>query len=127
MELSIFLAKVIGLGLVLISLSLLLNKKNVDLLFDLYMHAAAVYLTGIFETFLGLAFVFSHNVWTPDFRVIITLIGWILLLRGVGRSLFPTRIPIILEKFRHLRSIITPLSVFILLIGVYLAYSGFSR
>lgn len=127
MELSIFLAKVIGLLLMLVAVTLLVNRKNVDLLFDIYRHPAAVLLTGILDTVLGIVFVLGHNVWTLDFRGIITVIGWILLVRGVGRILFPSRVTHMLEKFKKMQSVVAPLLIFVFLIGAYLAYIGFTR
>lgn len=126
MELSLFLAKVIGLGLMLIVASLLSNRKNIDLLFDAYKSASAVYVTGIFETFLGLSVVLSHNIWTADFRVVITLVGWLLLVRGVERSFFASRVPPVLEKFKKLQSLYLPLLVALFVLGAYLAYAGFT-
>lgn len=100
MEQSVFLAKTIGLLLMLVAGALLVNRKSVDLLFNIYSHPEAVFLTGILETVLGIVFILGHNVWTLDFRVIITFIGWILLMRGVGRIFYTSRIPHILEKFQ---------------------------
>jgi len=125
MELSLFLAKVIGLTLILVASALVVNKKNIDLLFGLYKHPTAVFITGILETVLGIVFALSHNIWTPDFRGIITFVGWILLLRGVGRIFFPFRVTNKLEKFRKMESAFTPLLIFVILIGAYLAYMGF--
>lgn len=126
MELSLFLAKVIGLTLVLVASALVVNKKNIDLLFGLYKHPTAVFITGILETVLGIVLALSHNIWTPDFRGIITFVGWILLLRGVGRIFFPFRVTNKLEKFRKMESAFTPLLIFVILIGAYLAYMGFT-
>lgn len=110
----------------LVSASMLINRKNIDLLFEAYKSTAAVYITGILETFLGIALVLGHNMWTADFRVVITLIGWMLLLRGAGRVLFPSRIPRVLGKFRTMQSTFTPLLAVIFLLGAYLAYMGFA-
>ncbi len=126
MELSLFLAKVIGLFLVLAAATLLVNRKNVDLLFNLYSRPAAVYLTGFLETVLGIVLILVNNVWVLDFRIIITLIGWILLVRGIGRILFPSRVIHMLKKFKKMQSIITPLLIFVFLVGAYLAYMGFT-
>lgn len=126
MELSILLAKIIGLILMLVASALLINRKNVDLLFGLYKHSEAVFITGILETVLGIVFILSHNVWTLDFRGIITAVGWILLVRGVGRTLFPSRVTRMLSKFKKMRSLMTPLLIFVFLIGAYLAYVGFT-
>jgi hypothetical protein len=57
---------------------------------------------------------------------VLTLIGWILLLRGTGRTFFPARVPSLLEKFRNARSAFVPLLAVVFLIGAYLAYSGFA-
>lgn len=109
-----------------VATALLINKKNVDLLFSLYKHAEAIFITGMLETTLGIVFVLNHNIWTLDYRGIITAIGWILLIRGVGRILFPTRVVRMLVKFKKMRSIMTPLLIFVFLVGAYLAYVGFT-
>lgn len=126
MELSLFLAKMIGSGLALVALSMLLNRKHINLLFDAYKHPSVVYITGFLETFLGIALVTSHNIWTPDFRVVITLIGWTLLLRGVGRLFVPSQIPHLLNRFRTMQAFFTPILFALFLLGVYLAYAGFT-
>lgn len=126
MELSLFLAKVIGLVLILVSIGLLINKKNTNLLFNLYSHPEAVLLTGVLETFLGIMFILNHNIWTLDFRGVLTFIGWMLLIRGLGRILFPSKVTNMLKKFKKTQSLLSILLVFVLLIGLYLAYSGFT-
>lgn len=126
MELSLLLAKVIGISLMVISMALLVNKKGVDLLFSIYSHTEVVFITGIVEVFLGVLLIINHNIWTFDFRVVITIIGWILLLRGLGRTFFPGRVPAMLRKFKKMIWIFTPLLIFIFLIGAYLTYSGFT-
>jgi hypothetical protein len=126
MDLSIFLAKTIGLVLTLVAASLIVDRRNIDLLFNAYRSSAVVFITGIVELFLGIALVVSHNVWALDFRVVITLIGWMLLVRGLGRTFFPSRIPSMLGRLQHARFVFTPLLFVILLIGAYLAYSGFA-
>src|SRR4030042_3411621 len=126
LEQSIFLAKVIGLLLMLVAGALLSNRKNVDLLFSIYSHPEAVFLTGFLETVLGIAFALGHNIWTPDFRGVITFIGWILLIRGIGRIFYPTRATRMLEKYKKMQSLFVPLLIFVVLIGAYLAFMGFT-
>lgn len=125
MELSVLLAKIIGLLLMLVASALLVNRKNIDLLFDIYSHSEAVFLTGILETVLGILFVLNHNVWTPDFKGVITFVGWILLVRGIGRIFFPSRVIGMLERFKKSQSALAPLLIFVFLVGAYLAYMGF--
>lgn len=126
MELSLLLAKVLGLGLMLVTASMLANRRNISLLFDAYKNPAPIYITGIIETFLGLFLVVSHNIWTADFRLLITAIGWILLARGVGRIFSPERTARLLTGFKNAESLFAPLLILIFLLGAYLAYEGFA-
>jgi len=126
MELSLLLAKIMGLALMLASLALLINRKSVDLLFKLYNHKEAVFVTGFLETILGLMLILIHNIWTFDFRGIITFIGWILLLRGLGRLFNPARSLRLLGKLKNLQKSFGYLLVIVFLIGAYLTYIGFT-
>jgi hypothetical protein len=126
MELSIFLAKVIGPVLMLVCLSLAIDRRNIDLLFETYRSSAAVFITGVVELFLGTAMIVSHNIWALDFRIVLTLIGWLLLVRGIGRTFFPSRVAKTLAGFGTARSVVVPLLILVFLIGAYLAYSGFT-
>jgi hypothetical protein len=51
-----------------------------------------VYLFGLFDCAAGLAIVLTHNVWTANWRMLITLIGWLMLFRGAVRILIPETI-----------------------------------
>ncbi|MEI6327392.1 MAG: hypothetical protein WCO78_04740 [Candidatus Roizmanbacteria bacterium] len=124
MELSIFLAKLLGLTLVIVSTALIVNKKNVDLLFQIYSHPGAVFLTGIVEIFIGLILVLIHTVWTFDFRSIISAVGWILLLRGVGRLVYPTHITHLIKVYEKKKSVLMSLLIIVLFVGIYLVYAG---
>lgn len=125
MQLSLALAQMIGIFLMLVSASMIVRRRTIDLLFEAYEKATTVYVTGIVETMLGIIMVLNHNIWTADFRVAITLIGWMLLLRGVGRTFFPRETAKTLAKFRKMESYFVPLLVGIFIFGAYLAYKGF--
>jgi hypothetical protein len=110
----------------LVALSMALNRNNIELLFEAYRSSAAVFITGVVELILGIAMVVSHNVWTLDFRVVLTLIGWGLLARGVGRTLFPSRVVSMLASFRRAQSAFVPLLIVVFLVGAYLSYNAFA-
>ncbi len=48
-----------------------------------------IFLAGVLLLIAGVAIVQAHNLWTDDWRVIITLLGWLGVLGGVGRIFFP--------------------------------------
>jgi hypothetical protein len=50
-----------------------------------------IILIGILALVAGLAIVNAHNLWVSDWRVIITILGWLAIIRGVLSLLFPAR------------------------------------
>ncbi len=122
MELSIFLAKVLGLYLVIVPLAVLVNRKRLPRLVEEFSTNIGLnILASIFALVLVLLLVVSHNVWTADWRVIITILGWLTLAKGVVRLLF-------LEQVQKLARISLKLWFLVLfvLVGLYLSYVGFS-
>jgi uncharacterized membrane protein YhaH (DUF805 family) len=51
--------------------------------------ATHVYLNGTLLFVAGLAIVRAHNHWTRGWPVLITLVGWIAMLGGLGRMVAP--------------------------------------
>lgn len=90
MDISLFLGRLIGLMLIIMYAGVLKN-------FHLYRgyirsiteHPILLYLSGFLNLLLGLILIFVHNLWVPDWRVLITIFGWLLALSGTFRILFP--------------------------------------
>jgi hypothetical protein len=59
---------------------------------DFMGNIALIWLVGILALVTGLAIVNVHNMWVGDWRVIITILGWLAILRGVVSLLFPAKI-----------------------------------
>ena len=127
MCLSIFLAQVIGLYLFLVSLAMLVHqhrfKKTMS---DLLGNVMLITLTGALMLVLGLLIVVDHNIWIPDWPVIITIIGWILLLQGLMRLFVPDAF-IKMAKDMQGKVVYTLLCWIRLFIGIYLIWAGFSQ
>lgn len=48
--------------------------------------------TGYITFLLGLATLVAHNIWVADWRVFITILGWITLLKGIEKIGLPDRV-----------------------------------
>jgi 4-amino-4-deoxy-L-arabinose transferase-like glycosyltransferase len=48
-----------------------------------------IFLSGLISLGVGLALVLTHNVWTRDWRLIITIFGWLAVIGGVLRIVTP--------------------------------------
>ena len=47
---------------------------------------ALIFMTGVLALVAGLAIVNAHNLWVRDWRVVVTILGWLFILRGVIES-----------------------------------------
>ncbi len=95
MDRSIQLAKLIGPPFLAVGLGLLVNQKTYwDMTDEVIRHPSAVsnmliYLSGVLAMIVGLAVVNAYRSWTLDWRVVITIIGWLFLLVGIARIVLP--------------------------------------
>jgi len=89
MEATIFLVQFWGWFFVIESLIYLFRLK---VFLERLGDRAFVTLDGYLSFTLGLVTIILHNIWVADWRVIITVLGWLFLLRGVVRISFPETI-----------------------------------
>jgi hypothetical protein len=122
-----FLSRLIGLFFILVALPLVAHKQaSVETLTALAHNAPLLLTLGMMFLAVGLAIVLVHNVWSGGvLPVIVTLLGWVTLIRGLLLlSLAPETLAgllttIHLEQFFYLYMAIS------LLVGAYLTYGGF--
>lgn len=90
MQTSIFIARLIGPVMIVAGLSVLLNRQSFAAMAkDFLANRGLMFLGGLMVMLAGLAIVLTHNVWTADWRVIVTLFGWLLTIAGAIRILEP--------------------------------------
>lgn len=123
--LSFFLAKVLGTYVVLVCLAVLLRRRSLRRMLEGAGDTQILaFISGALVLILGLLVVISHNVWTSDYRGVITFLGWLTVFKGVVRLFFPDQV--VGWSRRAFRSIwYTPLIVLFLLLGLWLAAVGF--
>ena len=89
---SIFLAKLIGPVCLVIGLALLTNGAAFRTLAGEFLNSPALtFLSGVITLPAGLAVVLTHNVWAGDWRILITILGWLAVIGGAVRLLAPQR------------------------------------
>lgn len=75
---SIYLAKLLGPALAAAGFGMLLNPSAyAAMVSDMLDDPALIYVAAVIGLIAGTALVLAHNIWTGDWRVIITLFGWI--------------------------------------------------
>jgi uncharacterized membrane protein len=125
MDLSLFWAKFLGIYLLIIGLMWLLRKEHFHrLLTDIFSSKGTIAVTGIINLLLGLAIVITHPIWHWNWQGLITLLGYLLVLSGILRLAFTAEAQTFARKFERYQNWI-PMMILIL-IALYLIYSGFS-
>ncbi|MCR4311390.1 MAG: hypothetical protein NUV54_02375 [Candidatus Taylorbacteria bacterium] len=90
MDFTFLVLKIFSVYLVLSGLFLIVRGKTLPLLLkDLFAHPAVVYLAGAFLVCAGALLVIQQNVWDGTLRTLVTVIGWLTLLKGVVYLFFP--------------------------------------
>jgi len=125
METTIFLAKFWGWLLVIISLIFLFKKRTfLEEIYRLAEDKGFALLSGYVAFIVGLMTVILHNVWVADWRVIITVFGWISLIKGVTRIGFPGFMQKFTTLFKNSPMLIRFMLVIMIFLGVWLVWMG---
>lgn len=123
---SIVLARFFGLYLAIISIFMLVRSDSVrEMLTDFANSKAVMFLTAIITLMLGIILVILHNVWTPNWRVVVTLLAWITLIKGILRLFIPESAVKMMSKFTSNKSAYYITAIITLIVGVFLIYQGF--
>ncbi len=90
MQTSIFMARLIGPVMLAVGIAVLINGRAFRAISDDFMASRALmFISGLLAMPTGLAIVLTHNVWTADWRVLITLFGWLTAIGGAVRLIAP--------------------------------------
>ncbi|MHA1133139.1 MAG: hypothetical protein ACTSRM_02500 [Alphaproteobacteria bacterium] len=127
MNTSIFIAKLIGPLFFVIGLALLVSsaayREAAD---EVIKSRALLYVFGCIGFAVGLAIVLTHNVWVWGWPVIITILGWLLMVRGALRILIPQQVADLGAKVLQRNPNLLPIGGFVMLvIGAILGYFGY--
>jgi hypothetical protein len=128
MDTSRFLAKALGIYLLIVSVATLANMEHFIQMVDaLLSNAPLMFVTGFFTLILGILFVLSHNIWQWDWRLMITIFAWMTLLKGASIILYPQLISVASMLFIQDTMSVYISAILDAILGVLLCYFGFRR
>ena len=128
MQRSIYLAKLIGPIMLVVGLGMLLNGAAYRTIVTQFLQSyALIYLSGIAGMLIGLALVHAHNEWRSDWRVIITLLGWLSLIGGICRTLVPQEVAAIGGGLFAGAPTLMIAGFVVLVLGGVLSYFGYAE
>ena len=82
--LTIQLARIYGVVAFTAALAALLSPKRMSLIIaDFETAPALVFMAALFALILGLVMVMIHNLWTDIAAILVSLFGWVVLIKGI--------------------------------------------
>ncbi len=124
MNISNYLAQLWGITIVVVSFVLLIKPILLKRLFADVENGAILFFLGIVTFATGLAMVLVHNLWVPDWRVSITILGWLTLLKGLDLLFLPERMKKRWPIMKNWQWLL--IFTILLLSGLVLTYLGFT-
>jgi hypothetical protein len=126
MQTSIFLARLIGPLLLVMGVGMLANREGYRGMAEEFLASRAlIYVAGLLAFVPGLAIVLVHNVWAFDWRVIITLLGWLSLIGGIFRLLAPQQVTAVGSAMLARPKYLTGGGIVVLALGAVLSLFGY--
>jgi drug/metabolite transporter (DMT)-like permease len=123
MEVSLFLAQFWGWYMLIFFFILSLNPVRIKQIFADLKDEKFQILVAFVAIVIGLLNVLLHNIWEPDWRFIITLLGWSSLLLGLGLFIFPVSTTKKLEVVNV--KLVQVIYFLLFLLGIFLLNMGY--
>lgn len=124
MSLTLFFLRFYGMIMLMIGCSVLIHAKHyARMVHEMHSFTLPYYIGGILALMLGLFVVIPHNDWSTAPAIVVTVIGWLSVVKGAIILLFP-------GLGRALRNLVgmqyfTVAGVIAIAAGAYMSWVGF--
>jgi hypothetical protein len=125
-RISLFLARLIGPVVLAAAIGVLANGAVYRGLSEEFVRSPAlIYITGILGMSVGVAILLNHNVWAADWRVLITIFGWLAAIGGAQRIIWPQATEAAVRWFLANPTSLVVTGIIWLVIGAVLCFYGY--
>lgn len=126
METSVFIARIFGLCYLIIGAGFMFNRKVFQrVMEDFCKNAALLFYGGVLAFVIGVVIILTHNVWVANWTVIITIVGWIGLIKGIWIIVFPNTVSKFMQAYQKNENLLMVHSIGVLIFGAVLTFFGF--
>ena len=122
---SIAFAKILGIIFLAGGLNALFSRRAMSAAIGgVTQNLALFWVWGFINLFFGATVVALHSVWTSDWRIIVTALGWAGVLKGAFLMLFPNSAGA-LYRASNTPGVLMAGGIVAILLGLFLLYVGF--
>ena len=126
MELSLFLAQLLGVVLFVLGFGFICNAGHYKKMYAAMMKdEGLLWIVSILVLSVSTALVLKHNVWESNWVVLITIVGWLGLLKGFLLAIFPRQMVSMSANVLKSATLFRVAGVFYMILGGALLYFGF--
>jgi hypothetical protein len=127
MALTTYLAEFFGLYIALMGVVMIVKKRTMmELMAAFVDQRSLIYVLASLRVLIGLAVVLAHNRWSETLPTVVTLLGWITLLRGIALLLLPHETERKVIAFFQRSAAYYAGAIVAIVLGLWLAYAGFA-
>ena len=128
MQPAVFIARLIGPTFIVIGIGVLLNGSFYNaMIADAVKSPTLIYFAGLLALVPGLAVLNVYRAWTPDWRVVITILGWLMVIGGIVRIVLPQLIARLATDIYSGTPVLAIFAVIVLVVGAYLSFEGYRQ
>ncbi|MBU6323092.1 MAG: hypothetical protein KGI41_00820 [Patescibacteria group bacterium] len=122
---TVFIAQMMGPILFAVGIGVLVSKDYyLDVYRNLKNETLAVLTAGIIATAAGIVLVLNHNTWMTLPEMLVSLFGWIVLIKGLVLLVFPKAMERVGANFAK-AGYMNACGVVVLVVGAYLTWFAY--
>ena len=123
---AVLIARLIGPLFVTIGAGVLINAPfYVGAIEEAAHSPTLVYLSGIASLLAGLAMLNAYRAWTADWRAIVTILGWLMVIGGIVRIVIPQIVTALATTIYSGPTALEIAGVIVLVLGGFLSVKGY--
>jgi hypothetical protein len=129
---STLIARLMGPVLLVIGIGIVLGlgmegSSYSGMMKEFIANRGLIFLTGVLALTAGLAIVNAHNLWVQDWRVIITILGWLAIIRGILNIVFPAVTQTVGDRVLASQGGMIAGAAITVALGAVLTYMGYEK
>ncbi len=118
--------QIFSLFYIIVGIGIIINPGFYKKLFeDFIENAAVLYLGGAMALTIGYLILAFHNTWTKDLSVIITIFGWLALIKGIVILIRPKIMIALSKAILKNQNILKIEAIVIIILGLAFSFLGF--
>ena len=121
-------AGLIGPLMAAMGIAMLLNRQAFpEMITQVAQNYAIIFLSGALSLLAGVAIVRVHNVWTGGWPVVVTILGWLLIVGGLARMWCPKKASEFATTFGSDPTLLLVSGGVLLALGAFLSFKAYGK